>query len=152
MPAVLYLRAIGVGASSVAALLQATSLPVTVTPAHIALVLEALLPVNAAALICNAAEGGAGATAANTTLASRLSGGAAGCNPDYSIWTIGSRTVWTPVKDFVIGAEILYTQHHSWLNGQTYTGTVAPGFKPNAVYEIKNEGFLSGLFTVRRYF
>ncbi len=52
MPALLYLRAIGVGASSAAALLQATSLPVIVTAAQIGLVLGALLPVNAAALIC----------------------------------------------------------------------------------------------------
>jgi hypothetical protein len=52
MPAVLYLKAIGVRASLAAALLQATSLPVIVTAAQIGLVLEALLPVNTAALIC----------------------------------------------------------------------------------------------------
>jgi len=52
MPAVLYLKAIGVRASLAAALLQATSLPVIVTAAQIGLVLGALLPVNAAALIC----------------------------------------------------------------------------------------------------
>ena len=52
MPAVLYLRAIGVGASSAAALLQATSLPVIVTAAQIGLGLGASLPVNAAAPIC----------------------------------------------------------------------------------------------------
>jgi Kef-type K+ transport system membrane component KefB len=46
MPAVLYLSAIGVRASSAAALLQATSLPVIVTAAQIGLGLGALLPVN----------------------------------------------------------------------------------------------------------
>ena len=51
-PAVLYLRAIGVGASAAAALLQATSLPVIVTAAQIGLALGVLLSVNAAALIC----------------------------------------------------------------------------------------------------
>jgi Kef-type K+ transport system membrane component KefB len=52
IPALLYVRAIGVGASSAAALLQATSLPVIVTATQIGLVLGMLLPVNAAALIC----------------------------------------------------------------------------------------------------
>jgi len=101
------------------------------------------------AIMCNAAIGGAGAT----TLAGRLSGGAAGCNMDYSIWTIGSRTVWTPVKDFVIGAEVLASFHHSWNNGQTYTGSiVADPFKPAATYSLKDNAFVSGLFSVRRYF
>ena len=52
MPAALYLRAIGVKASSAVALLQATSLPVIVTAAQIGLALGVLLSVNAAALIC----------------------------------------------------------------------------------------------------
>jgi hypothetical protein len=104
------------------------------------------------AIICNAAIGGAGAGAGNTTLASRLSGGAAGCNMDYAIATVGSRTVWTPVKDFVIGAEVLASFHHSFNNGQTYTGTVADAFKPNTVWGLRDSAFVSGFFSVRRYF
>ena len=42
-----------------------------------------------------------------------------------AIATLGSRTVWTPVKDFIIGAEVLASFHHSGNNGQTYTGTTA---------------------------
>ncbi|SDZ39877.1 transporter, CPA2 family [Saccharopolyspora shandongensis] len=52
VPAVLYLRVIGVWASVAAALLQATSLPLIVTAAQIGVVLGLLLPVNAAALVC----------------------------------------------------------------------------------------------------
>jgi hypothetical protein len=52
MPTALYLSAIGPRASSAAALLQATSLPVIVTATQIGLVLGMVLPVNAAALIC----------------------------------------------------------------------------------------------------
>jgi hypothetical protein len=75
------------------------------------------------------------------------------CNMDYSIWSVGSRTVWTPVKDFVIGAEVLYTNHHSWNNGGTYSGPVAATFKPAGVtYSLKDQGMLSGFFSVRRYF
>jgi hypothetical protein len=48
----LYLKAIGIWAAVVTALLQATSLRVIVTAAQIGVVLGALLPVTAAALVC----------------------------------------------------------------------------------------------------
>jgi hypothetical protein len=97
-------------------------------------------------IICTAPMTGGG------TLAGRLGTGLAGCNNDYQIWTIGSRTVWTPVKDFVIGAEVLASFHHSSNNGQTYTSPVAIGFKPPAVYWLKDNAYVGGLFSVRRYF
>jgi hypothetical protein len=98
------------------------------------------------AILCNSQMGGAGAA----TEALRLGTGV--CNNDYQIWTVGSRTVWTPVKDFIIGAEVLASFHHSWNNGQTYTGATADAFKPVATYWLKDNAFLSGYFTVRRYF
>jgi hypothetical protein len=97
-------------------------------------------------ILCSAQMGGGGAT----TLRGRLGAGA--CNMDYSIATLGSRTLWTPVKDFVIGTEVLASFHHSWNNGQTYTGAVAVGDKPTTTYWLKDNAFLSGYFTVRRYF
>src|SRR5262249_49013589 len=90
------------------------------------------------AIICGAQIGGAGAA----TLAARLGSGV--CNMDYSIATIGSRTVWTPVKDFIIGAEVLASFHHSWNNGQTYTGATAAAFKPVTTYWLNDNAFLSG--------
>jgi hypothetical protein len=98
------------------------------------------------AILCNSSMAGVGAT----TLAGRLSGGV--CNNDYSIALVGSRTVWTPVKDFTIGAEVIASFHHSWNNGQFYTGSTADPFKPVASYWLKDSTMLSGLFTVRRYF
>jgi hypothetical protein len=97
-------------------------------------------------VLCNSMMGGTG----GPTEASRLGGGF--CNNDYQIWTVGSRTVWTPVKDFIIGAEVLASFHHSWNNGQTYTGTTADAFKPAATYWLKDNAFVSGYLTVRRYF
>jgi len=98
------------------------------------------------AILCNSMMGGTGAV----TEAARL--GAGLCNNDYQVWTLGSRTVWTPVKDFVIGAEVLASFHHSWNNGQTYTGTTADAFKPAATYWLKDNAFVSGYLTVRRFF
>jgi hypothetical protein len=109
------------------------------------------------AIICNARMGGAGALGTGQTLASRLGSynaatNTALCNMDYQIWTIGSRTVWTPVKDFIIGAEVLASFHHSFNNGQTYTGSTADALKPNTTWFLKDNAFVSGLFSVRRYF
>jgi len=101
----------------------------------------------AQAILCGA--GMAAAAGFGNTLQSRLSGV---CNMNYSIATVGSRTVWTPVKDFVIGAEVEASFHHSALNGQTYTGPVGDAFKPATVYGLKDNAFVSGLFSVRRYF
>jgi len=97
-------------------------------------------------ILCNSMIGGTGAI----TEAARLGTGI--CDNDYQIWTLGSRTVWTPVKDFIIGAEVLASFHHSWNNGQTYTGSTADALKPVAVYWLKDNAFLSGYFTMRRYF
>jgi len=109
------------------------------------------------AILCDSSMSGAGAGAGNTTLRSRLSAGGTAaapgqCNNDYAIALVGSRTVWSPVKDFTIGAEALASFHHSWNNGQFYTGTTADAFKPNTSYFLHNAFMVSGLFTVRRYF
>jgi hypothetical protein len=98
------------------------------------------------AILCNAQMAGGGAT----TMIGRLGSGV--CNMDYNIATVGSRTVWTPVKDFVIGAEVLASFHHSWNNGQTYTGATGDALKPVTTYWLKDNAFLSGYFTVRRFF
>ncbi len=98
------------------------------------------------AILCSAQMTGGGAA----TLTARLGSGV--CDMDYQIVTLGSRTVWTPVKDFVVGAEVLASFHHSFNNGQTYTGATGDSFKPVTTYWLKDNAFLSGYFTVRRYF
>jgi len=109
---------------------------------------------NAAAnnILCNSMMGGVGAATESLRLLNPVTGAPGVCNNNYQIWTIGSRTVWTPVKDFVIGAEVLASFHHSYNNGQVYVGSTADAFKPATVYNLKDNAFVSGLFSVRRYF
>jgi len=33
----------------------------------------------------------------------------AGCSPDFSVWHLGSRTAWAPVKDLEVGVDIMYS-------------------------------------------
>jgi len=76
-----------------------------------------------------------------------------GCDPDFAIWQIGSRTAWTPVQNLTFSAEVLYT----YLD-QNNTGTITVGnqnmgsFKPAGVYEYKDQGIWSGNLRVRRTF
>jgi hypothetical protein len=74
------------------------------------------------------------------------------CNMDYRVASVGSRTTWTPVKDLLIGAEVVWTNHHSSNKGATYTSTAVNGFKPVTAYEVRDQNVFSGLFSVRRFF
>jgi hypothetical protein len=60
------------------------------------------------AMLCSGsagATGGAGfGTAATAT---------AGCNNDWSMWFVGSRTQWDVTKTFYLGVDVLYQQMHS---------------------------------------
>ncbi len=99
-------------------------------------------------------------TANNLLLAKFNNGGAFGTGStaalsgdfDFSIWQIGSRTAWTPVKDLTFSAEVLYTKLNSGLNG---TVTPAAGHfagKAGAPYELKDQGTVSGSVQVIRSF
>jgi hypothetical protein len=39
------------------------------------------------------------------------------CNPDYSFWQTGSRTMWNPVRNLDIGVDILYTRLNTAYKG-----------------------------------
>jgi hypothetical protein len=50
-----------------------------------------------------------------------------GCNPDYNVWAIGSRTIWNPVPNLDIGLEVVYTkieQKHEAANALAGTGVL----------------------------
>jgi hypothetical protein len=66
---------------------------------------------NASALIC----------ASNPFRVGAVAGGAvqAGCNPDWSMYQVGTRTVWNPVKNLDVGLELLYTKFESDAAGTT---------------------------------
>ncbi|MFZ5679385.1 MAG: porin [Pseudomonadota bacterium] len=104
---------------------------------------------NASAMIC--AFQGAARTA--------VGGGAATngftCNPDFAIWQIGTRTAWTPVQNLTFSGEFMYSFIDQNNTGSiSTTGAAAANvigtFKPNGVYDYKDQGILSGSLRVRR--
>ena len=34
----------------------------------------------------------------------------AGCNPDFNVWNVGTRTIWNPVPNLDVGLEVMYTK------------------------------------------
>lgn len=97
------------------------------------------------AILCSRYNGAAGSTG-------RLSNFNSTCNIDLRIAGVGSRTFWTPVRDFTIGVEATWTNVHSSNEGALLLQPLIQGFKPNAVYEVRDQNIFTGTFSVRRFF
>lgn len=70
-----------------------------------------------------------------------LSSGPAGCNPDFNYAVVGTRTVWTPIKNLTFSAELAYTMlDQKYASGSTVTLPLQSGIaKPGATYELKDQ-------------
>ncbi|TKT72851.1 porin [Afipia massiliensis] len=77
-------------------------------------------------------------------------GFAAGCNPDFNIWQVGTRTAWTPVRNLTFSGEVLYTQLDQKDVGFVTVAANPVGFKPPGTYDFKDQGIWSGNLRVRR--
>jgi hypothetical protein len=93
---------------------------------------------NATAYIC-----------ANTAAYTVLAGGS--CNPDWHMYQIGTRTVWTPVANLELGVELLYSKFETDQNNVTRNYT-ANNVKQAGSYLISNEDVFSGFVRVQRNF
>ena len=67
----------------------------------------------------------------------------AGADADWSLWQVGSRTVWTPVANLDLSLEVLYTN----LNNSSFDG--ASG---GALGTFGDKGYVSGIFRAQRNF
>ncbi|MGH9351202.1 MAG: porin [Terriglobia bacterium] len=79
-------------------------------------------------------------TAASTVLA-----GAAGVSMDWSLWQIGSRTVWTPVENLDLSVEVLYNNIDSAASGVVPAGLYAGD-------TIANQHWVSAMIRAQRNF
>jgi hypothetical protein len=100
---------------------------------------------NATAEICaGLAPGGAGAFTS--------AGGftPANCNPDFSFWQVGSRTIWTPAAGLELGLDILYNHINSAFEGPVNVS--ANGTIPAGPFSAHDQNVLSGVFRIQRSF
>jgi hypothetical protein len=88
----------------------------------------------------------------------RSVGGAAlttnnGCNPDFNVWNVGTRTIWNPVPNLDIGLELMYTRletkHDASLVAFNFAGA---GGRAAGLYAPSSENVFSGLFRIQRNF
>ena len=93
--------------------------------------------------------GSYGALDYSTAAGTALNAGVAGYNADWSLWQIGSRTKWTPVKGLTFSVDLLYNNLNTSGNG------LAVGANPygaTAGNTLGNVGWMSGMFRVQRNF
>ncbi|MBN8955178.1 MAG: porin [Rhizobiales bacterium] len=73
-----------------------------------------------------------------------------GCNPDFSIVQVGTRTVWSPVRNLDIGVEVLYTRLDQNFDG---TFAVSPGGgRAASTFNAKDQDTWSGVLRFQRNF
>jgi len=81
------------------------------------------------------------------------SGPVTGCNYAFALWAVGSRTIWNPVKNLDIGAEVQFTQIDQNMDPTrvllNYGGA---GNRPAGLYVPSDEGVVSGVLRVQRNF
>jgi hypothetical protein len=73
------------------------------------------------------------------------------CDPDYSVWSVGSRTQWNPHPYLDIGVEVLWTHLSSAFEGFGVT-TTAQGAHPAQAVNIEDQDVLTLLGRVQYNF
>jgi hypothetical protein len=94
----------------------------------------------ATALICS------GAFAANVLSNATITN----CDPDFSLWQIGSRTTWNPVRNLDLSVDVLYTRLNTAFAGAAALGANAT--RPAAAGFFDDEDVLSAMVRVQRNF
>ncbi|TAK48031.1 MAG: porin, partial [Xanthobacteraceae bacterium] len=69
---------------------------------------------------------------------------------DFSLWQIGSRTVWNPVPNLDVGLEAMYTRINTAYAGPATL--VAVGSRPAVAGVVEDQGIWSGLVRFQRNF
>jgi hypothetical protein len=80
-------------------------------------------------------------------------GAVIGCNPDFVVWGIGTRTVWNPVRNLDLGAEVMYSQLDQNMNANTVRFNFGgAGGQQSGLYIPQNQSIWSGLLRAQWHF
>jgi hypothetical protein len=80
-------------------------------------------------------------------------GPVAGCNYAFDLWAVGSRTIWNPVKNLDIGAEVMWMKIHQNMDPSSVLMNFGGGGNRAAgLYVPSDEATVSGLVRVQRNF
>jgi hypothetical protein len=81
-----------------------------------------------------------------------VSNNSAFCDPDFSTWRVSSRTVWNPVRNLDVGAEIAYTEVNTAFGGAVGTLTASNTGLAAGRYLMEDQGVWSAALRVQRSF
>ena len=86
-------------------------------------------------------------------------GAVLGCNPDFQVWGVGTRTIWNPVPNLDIGLEVVYAkveQQHEAPNPAAGRGVLMSfaggGGRAAGLYVPQSTDIWSGILRVQRNF
>lgn len=79
-------------------------------------------------------------------------GAVGGCNPDFMVWGIGTRTVWNPVRNLDLGGEIMYSRLDQNMGAGVLLNFSGAGGTPAGNYTPQNESIWSGLLRAQWHF
>ena len=77
-----------------------------------------------------------------------------GCDPDFNIWAVGTRTIWNPAPQFDIGLEVMWAKIESKMDPNlvrlTFAG--AAGRAPGLYIPQSSDDVFSAIFRMQRNF
>jgi hypothetical protein len=100
---------------------------------------------SAATLFCTGLSGGAAPAAGQVGTSALVV-----CDPSFAVWNIGTRTIWSPVRNLDIGVEVLYQRFDQNMVGSWNLG--ANGSRSNGLYEARDQESWSGTIRFQRNF
>ncbi len=105
---------------------------------------------DAQAIFCSSPAGPV-RTAAGAT-PNFATGSVLGCNPDFMVWGIGTRTVWNPVRNLDLGAEVMYSRLDQNMGAGVLLNFAGAGGSSTGLYTPQNQSIWSGLLRAQWHF
>ena len=76
-----------------------------------------------------------------------------GCNPNFNVWNVGTRTIWNPVPNLDIGLEVMYTKIETKNDpALTRFNFAGAGGRAVGLYAPSSEDVITGIFRIQRNF
>jgi len=72
------------------------------------------------------------------------------CSPNWSSWTVGSRTQWNPHPDLDVGVDVMWSHLNTAFAGTA--SLAANGARPAGLYQISDQDVVSVAFRIQRNF
>jgi porin-like protein len=93
-----------------------------------------------------------GSAVASNTKNLQLNAATNTCNPDWSLWTVGTRSIWQPVPGLNLGLDLYYTRVQTAFAGLATFASIPSGARPAGTYSVNDQGIFAAVFRAQRNF